>query len=58
MKTNPLHQCQGGTQDVSRQDARHGRRSLRRHWGRVGRLEVYACPWCGWFHLGHNVTRA
>lgn len=51
-------QCAGKFKHPTRRDARRARQGThdRTPTGerRPGRLRIYRCPWCGYYHLGHS----
>lgn len=48
-------QCHGKRRYRHRGDARKAmRRQQTAGNGRGGRLTVYRCPWCDWYHIGNK----
>lgn len=48
--------CRSKRRYGSSRDAKNARRSIQRTGGR--RLEVFRCPWCAGWHVGHRAPGA
>lgn len=49
--------CKGKVRHVNAQDAYAHLRHLHQAKGDQGRMNVYACRFCGGFHIGHTPRR-
>lgn len=49
---SPRSQCEGKRPFISKRDAKRVARHAESHG--LGRAQVYRCPHCGDFHIGHK----
>lgn len=47
-------QCDGKVPFRTKPAAKHARADAERH---AGRMDIYRCPWCNFWHLGHKPYR-